>query len=235
MRRIALLLPLLAIACTAIPIPPETPKWLTHSVSVEGRPIEVEVIGDGQETVLFVATIHGNEAAGTPLLTELALRLRSDKALLSGRRAVIVPVANPDGVALGQRRNANGVDLDRNFPAVNFLQSVTHGDHPLSEPETQLLSKLVHYFDPERIISIHQPADRIDFDGPAAGLAHRLAATSPLDVKRLGSRAGSLGSWAGRDRRIAVVTLELPRSAGELEIAESWDLHGPLLLAALAD
>ena len=33
---------------------------------------------------------------------------------------VITPVANPDGFAENVRHNANGVDLNRNFPASNF-------------------------------------------------------------------------------------------------------------------
>ncbi len=36
--------------------------------SVEGRPIYAHVLGTGDETILLIATIHGNESAGTPLL-----------------------------------------------------------------------------------------------------------------------------------------------------------------------
>jgi predicted deacylase len=43
--------------------------------SVEGRPIEVIRLGDGPATILLLATIHGDEDAGTPLMDRLAAAL----------------------------------------------------------------------------------------------------------------------------------------------------------------
>ena len=39
--------------------------------SVEGRPIPYQVLGHGRDTILIIATIHGNEEAGTPLLHKI--------------------------------------------------------------------------------------------------------------------------------------------------------------------
>ena len=39
-------------------------------LSVEGRPIRCQVYGDGPDVIWYIATIHGNEAAGTPLMAE---------------------------------------------------------------------------------------------------------------------------------------------------------------------
>ncbi len=238
MRRIVLTLTLLLAACTSPATWPEhdpLPKWVTESTSVDGRPLRVAIVGDGDEVVLYLATIHGNERAGTPLLELLIERLTADPTLLANRRAVIVPLVNPDGAAAKTRRNAHGIDLNRNFPARNFLESPTHGPRTLSEPESLFVYRVIDYFEPMRIVSIHQPAERIDYDGPAVGLAYRLAEVSPLEVRRLGARPGSLGSWAGRDQGIPVITLELPADAGELPIEELWELHAPLLLAALSE
>ena len=179
----------------------EEDRYLWVSESVQGRPLVFHSFGDEDaETILFVASIHGDERAGTPLLETLIERLTEDPSLTAQRRAVVVPVANPDGVALGTRRNANDTDLNRNFPAENFLESPLHGIYAQSEPETSFLRQVVERFRPTGILTFHQAGNIVDFDGPATGWAYRLAATcDDLVVRRLGARPGSLGSWAGTD------------------------------------
>ena len=168
--------------------------------SVEGRPIHCLVLGDGEDVFMLIATIHGNEASGTPLVAEFVRWLKANPEELNGRRVVIVPVANPDGMEANQRFNARGVDLNRNFPSGNWTndQAKPHGETPLSEPESRVLMKLVAHFFPNRVVSIHQPLECVDYDGPAAGLAAAMAEACPLPVEKLGSREGSLGSFVGR-------------------------------------
>jgi protein MpaA len=203
-------------------------------MSVEGRPLEYFVLGpEFERTVLFLATIHGDEAAGTPLLNTMMDTLAADPELLHGQRVVVIPVVNPDGLAANTRRNARNVDLNRNFPASNYKQTTTHGERPLSEPATKLIHQIVQLTKPELIVAFHQAADRIDYDGPAASIAHRMADASPFDVRRMGLREGSLGSWAGATCGIAVVTVELPRSADDLTQEEAWETYGPMVLEAL--
>jgi hypothetical protein len=48
------------------------PRFRMLGRSVQGRPIMAQVLGDGADTTLFLATIHGNEPAGTPLMGSLA-------------------------------------------------------------------------------------------------------------------------------------------------------------------
>ncbi|MHC5144217.1 MAG: M14 family zinc carboxypeptidase, partial [Planctomycetota bacterium] len=83
---------------------------LVHSdilgYSVQDRPIELITIGAGADKVLIIATIHGNENAGTPLVERLLDELRVRPSLLADRTVLIVPVANPDGYALRTRGNA---------------------------------------------------------------------------------------------------------------------------------
>lgn len=207
--------------------------------SVEGRPIECEIIGDGSDVILIIATIHGDEPAGTPLVEKLSHYLRNDAAareLVAGRRIVIVPVANPDGMAKNLRHNVRDVDLNRNFPATNFGVSDRHGANPLSEPESRALYRVMREHKPRRIVSIHQPRSLpacIDYDGPAADLADEMARHTDLPVKKLGSRPGSLGSYAGETLGTPIITLEIPRTRDDRDGDALWRRYGRMMLAAV--
>ncbi len=202
--------------------------------SIGGKPIRCEVYGDGPDVLMIIATIHGNEAAGTPLVAAFGEWLAAHPSELIGRRVVIVPVANPDGMAANERFNARGVDLNRNFPAGNWQpQDVKlHGDTPLSEPESRVLMQLVCRYFPNRIISIHQPVTCVDYDGPAKELADLMAAACPLPVKKLGGRPGSLGSFIGNTLGKPIITWELPEDAG-MDPKELWNVYGEAMIAAL--
>jgi len=201
--------------------------------SVEGRPIVHHVVGTGPDTVLVLASIHGNESAGTPLVDRLHEELLARPALCRGRTVVLLPNANPDGVERRHRRNANGVDLNRNFPASIRGHGPHAGRADDLEPETRSIIDLVERYRPAAIVSIHQPLGCIDYDGPARPLAEAMARSGDLPVRRLGARPGSLGSWAGVDRGIAVITLELPGAASRSSREALWDEYGPMLLRAV--
>ena len=203
------------------------------SRSVEGRTIEVWSLGEGPETVLVIAAIHGNERAGLPLVKRLREVLASEPGRIEGRRVVIVPIANPDGFAADQRHNANGVDLNRNFPATNRREGPAFGESALSEPESMCLASLIEGERPVRIVTIHQPLGCIDWDGPAEEIVERIRALDTLPVHRLGARDGSLGSWAGEDLGVPVITLELPGGMDGKGTDYLWERFGPLLLIAL--
>ncbi len=213
---------------------PDGPVRRELGNSVEGRPIEVITIGSGPDHVLILASIHGDEAAGTALVERLAEVLDAEPDHAKGRRVVLVPVANPDGVAYRRRHNVRGVDLNRNFPAGNYRSGRSRGDSALSEPESRALMDLILEERPARVVSIHQPLGCIDYDGPAKDLAELMAQAGPLPVRKLGSRPGSLGSWVGLELRVPIITLELPRSADGLDDSARWEAYGDILLAAIA-
>ena len=201
--------------------------------SVEGRSIEVVSLGAGPRTILIAATIHGDEHAGTPLVRELERHLREHPELLTGRRVVLVPVVNPDGFERKRRRNANGVDLNRNFPTANFRAGRSGGPEPLSEPESTALFRLIEEVAPVAAVSIHQPLGCIDYDGPGEELARAMAATCSLPVRRLGANPGSLGSWLGVERGVPIVTLELRSRDHRRDADDLWEEYGEALLAAV--
>jgi hypothetical protein len=81
--------------------------------SVRGRTIVAHVLGPdaAPRKLLLVGCIHGNECAGIAILSALARR-----RVPAGVQLWLVPEMNPDGTAAGTRQNADGVDLNRNFP-----------------------------------------------------------------------------------------------------------------------
>jgi len=201
--------------------------------SIQNRPIMCLVLGDGSDITFIMATIHGNEAAGTPLVRRLASYLRQRPSVLTGRKVVLMAVANPDGMANDSRYNAKGVDLNRNFEAANRVNSKDTGLTALSEPETRVLRQLIMEYTPDRIVSIHQPLNSIDYDGPARMLADRMGQYCSIPVKKLGARPGSLGSYAGVTLGIPIVTFEMPQADSELDSETLWQKYGRALLAAI--
>ncbi len=202
--------------------------------SVEGRPIMTRVYGEGDDVVLLMAGIHGSEAQGIPILDRLGKELWDNPELLEGKTVVLMPEVNPDGVLIGKRRNANGVDLNRNFPADNFDAKTKNGSEPLSQPESRVILEQIERYQPSRIVSFHEPLACVDYDGEdAEPLARAMGEYTDLPVKRLGGRPGSLGSYFGIDRGIPCITFELPRNARDMDNKELWDRYGQATLAAI--
>ena len=211
----------------ALPLP------LPVGWSVEGRPINCTVHGSGEDVLLILGGIHGNEPASAVLADRLALHLEAVPYLTDGKKIVIAPALNPDGLAGNRRVNSRGVDLNRNFGTKNRRISKKHGLEPLSEPESRFIAGLILLFQPDRIVSIHQPLACVDWDGPAKELAEAVSEASGLPVKKLGARPGSLGSYAGVDLEIPIITLELPADATHMKPEEVWERYGMALLAVI--
>ena len=201
--------------------------------SVQQRPIMCLVLGDGSDVTFIMATIHGNEPAGTPLVRSLSWYLRQRPEMLAGRKVVLMAVANPDGMIRNTRYNARGVDLNRNFEARNRLNSKQTGLTALSEPEARAIKQLIQQYKPDRIVSIHQPLNCIDYDGPARMLAERMGQYCTIPVKKLGARPGSLGSYAGVTLGIPIITFEMLAADSQLNAQELWGKYGRALLAAV--
>jgi protein MpaA len=205
--------------------------------SVEGRPLVLHEFGRGTCDLLVVGGIHGNEPGSAVVCEELVKYLQADPAALMGRCVAVLPAANPDGLASRLRTNKNLVDLNRNFPASNWQKtrktSFYGGDAPASEPETQAMLDMLARLGPRAIISVHAMAQPCNnYDGPAEPLAQRMSVTNGYPVRsNIGyPTPGSLGSWAGVDRQIPIVTLELPaRQPGQ----EGWKDNREALLAAI--
>ncbi|HET6147173.1 MAG TPA: M14 family zinc carboxypeptidase [Polyangia bacterium] len=184
--------------------------------SVEGRPLRAWRFGaDGAPALLVVGGVHGDEPSSVGGTLDLGRRLAAGAVAAAGP-VWLVPALNPDGLARGQKNSARDVDLNRNFPAANF--SPRHqpgyfpGTHPLSEPESAALAALIARVGIGAVVAVHAPFACINYDGPAAGWAGRVAAACGWPARAdIGyPTPGSLGSWLGIDRGLPILTLELP-------------------------
>lgn len=214
-------------------ITPPAAQYKIVGKSVQGRPMMSLVLGRGTDVTFIMATIHGNEQAGTPLVRRLSTYLRQNPKILNGRKVVLLRIANPDGMAHNTRFNAHGVDLNRNFEAANRLNSRQTGLTGLSEPESRAIRQMVLQYRPDRIVSIHLPLSCIDYDGPAKGLAESMGQYCDLPVKKIGARPGSLGSYAGVTLGIPIVTFEMTKADSQLNSEALWRKYGKALLAAI--
>ena len=158
---------------TQDPQPSRLP-WREIGRSVQDRPIRMMTVGRGPRKVIWVGGIHGDEREGRVTTERLPDALRSLGNSIEQVTLHIVQDVNPDGTALARRGNANGVDLNRNYPAENFdLGNPRFGGEPLSQPEARALHDLILRLQPDLVVVSHawRGDHFINFDGPAEQLA----------------------------------------------------------------
>jgi murein tripeptide amidase MpaA len=203
----------LAVAPTyAAPAPVDRPAVIERAVighSVQGRPITAWHLGQpGKRRVLLISTMHGDE--GKPRQILGALR---DGRPIRGIDLWVVPVYNPDGLARGTRKNARGVDLNRNFPYrwVDLDGSYESGQRAASEPETRAMMGFLRAIQPSRIISFHQPLYGVDTDTKNRAFSRRVARALHLPRKSFtcgGVCHGTMTGWFNSRFTGAAVTVE---------------------------
>lgn len=153
--------------------------------------------------MLVVSGIHGNERVTWPIAEAI-----SQVALPDDLTLAIIPSANPDGWASGQRRNAHGVDLNRNFP-YRWSRS-DGGPAPASAPETRALMSAVTSFAPDYAAWIHQP---LGYVAPLAGcpVAYADAWRSAVGDRRRDDvdQHGGGETWCARVARVPTILVEV--------------------------
>lgn len=200
--------------------------------SERGLPIRMlEWNAEAGRPILVFGGIHGDERSAGDVAMRLEQHWRGDASPLQGVHVLLITIANPDGWKASTRKNANGVDLNRNFPAGwarSDPGSASYGGaRALSEAESRILYDLVERARPKAILSIHscRSCGGVDnYDGPAAAQAEAMARvngykpTPEWDVPT----PGSFGTYAGKSKNIPTITLEIPRNVrGESELTEN--------------
>jgi protein MpaA len=181
--------------------------------SVQGRPITaVHLLGAAAtHRIVVVGCIHGDEPAGIAVAHRLE-QLPPPAAL----DLWVVDNVNPDGVAAGTRDNADGVDLNRNFPYA--WQPLGHpgveeysGARPLSEPESRIIAGFLTRVRPDVTIWFHQHQDLVDLSGGDPSIERRYARLVGLPSQELTRYPGSVAGWQNATLRpTTAFVVELP-------------------------
>jgi protein MpaA len=177
--------------------------------SVNDRPIMAYRLGEkDQPTVVLISTMHGDE----PRTRQILLSLKDGKPI-TGINLWVVPTYNPDGLAAGTRKNAHGVDLNRNFPYnwADLDGRYESGPEPASEPETKAVMAFLKDVKPRRILSFHQPLYGVDTDTKNKKFARKVARVLDLPTKTFdcgGVCHGTMTSWYNHKFKGAAVTVE---------------------------
>jgi protein MpaA len=202
--------------------------------SVLARPIGAYAFGQGENEYLIVAGIHGGYEGNTvDLANELVVYISQNPEIIpSGTKLYIIPDMNPDATARGRnadaRVNANGVDLNRNFPSQNWVANWNHqncwNDRPTtggtyggSEPETKTVISFIKAHHIIAMISYHSAAlgvfpGGVEWEPASKRLAKALARAAgypypPIEIGCV--YTGTLADWAVENGVYASVDMEL--------------------------
>ncbi len=116
--------------------------------SVEGRAINTVHYGHGPTRVLLWSQMHGDEPTATMALADIFAFLTSGPDHPLARRladrltVVAIPMLNPDGAQRFQRRNALGIDINRDAQV-------------LASPEARALKDVRDRFEPHFGFNLH--------------------------------------------------------------------------------
>lgn len=183
---------------------------------------------------IIIGGIHGVEPQSADVC-EMYIDEIKDKPFPDDCFLVIIPCINPDGMKLNTRGNANGVDLNRNFPSScwNSVPTANNNSYypgvkPASEPETKIIVELLNKYNLKKIIAIHTNytiqfpnPPMINYDGTQSReIAEKIGHASGLMVHEdIGyPTPGSLGFWIGKDLKKISVTVELDNEKSSEEL-----------------
>lgn len=114
--------------------------------SARGKSINAVKFGNGKTKVMLWSQMHGDEATGTMALFDLFNFLQQGselaKLIIQNCEILAIPMVNPDGAEVFNRRNALQIDINR-----DYLQLVS--------PESRLLKNCRYNFKPHFGFNLH--------------------------------------------------------------------------------
>lgn len=159
--------------------------------SAEGRTIRSVRFGSGESSVLLWSQMHGDESTATMALADI-FRFFAEhpdhpvaRTIAEGATLHFVPMLNPDGAERFQRRNAQGVDINR-----DARQQAT--------PEGRLLAGMQERLEPDFGFNLHDQSSRTRVEDTGRGVAIALLAPEF-------NEAGDVNDVRGRAMRLAGV------------------------------
>jgi hypothetical protein len=184
------------------PSPEEQEPYLKHhgaqvlGHSFSGRPIHVIRWGKGPIRIAAWARMHGNEPTATLAIYDFLgwLNNTPEGLQLADRVTwMIIPELNPDGAVAYERRNAQGLDINRDFKA-------------FQTPEARLLRNALQDFQPHLALNLHDQRSRYGAGntGKPASLAFLAPAQSHARAitPRREWAMGCISQWLGEIRTL---------------------------------
>ena len=138
----------------------------TVGQTLQGKPLNIYIIGNPNAAAVYVdAAIHGHELINAEALYyAIETTVTQDPYNILDKVCLIVlPIVNLDSYGLSYpdgRYNANGVDLNRQFP-INWQHTSTSGPYPLSEPEAQTIDYILKTYQPFWYMNLHSGWERV--------------------------------------------------------------------------
>lgn len=134
-----------------------------------GKEIFLITVGQGKNKVFMWSQMHGDESTATMAIFDLIKFLSAQdefdpfrKRILQENTIYILPMLNPDGAELFQRRNALEIDLNRDALSIQ-------------SPEALILKNVFELIKPEYGFNLHDQSERY-----SVGNSYRQAAISFL-------------------------------------------------------
>jgi protein MpaA len=195
--------------------------------TVLGNDILCYKVSRGPRPFLLIGGVHGDEPEGY-FLVESFLAQKNLSKKFPGIDLWVIPRLNVDGCSQKNRTNASGVDLNRNMPTKDWTSEARApryfpGQVANSEPETRALIEFIETVRPRAILSAHSWEPMINYNGPAQKWAEHMAQFNKYKTADdIGyPTPGSLGTWAGWERGIPTITLEIERDSAPEKILKT--------------
>ena len=177
-------------------------------------------------------------------------------------KVIVAPLINPKAfLEHGLMRTNGSADLNRNFLTLDWYeeahmrwqkekssrQRYFPGYFPNSEIESIFQMALIDQYKPHKIFSVHAPLGFLDYDGPRevkpflknTSKAKKRQFVMSVSKKTGNFRVvdysfypGSLGNYAGKERNIPTITLEL-QTTRPSKVEEYWRRFRPGFMQSL--
>ena len=137
--------------------------------SAEGRDIRHLTFGRGPTQVLLWSQMHGNESTASMALADITRYFHDApdhplaRRIAEGSTVHMIPMLNPDGAERFQRRNAQGIDVNRDA-------------RRLQTPEGQLLKAVRDQIEPDFGFNLHDQGAAVRVGRSDRGVAIALLA-----------------------------------------------------------
>ena len=181
--------------------------------SAEGREIRHLTFGSGPVTVLLWSQMHGNESTASMALADI-IRFFDEspdhplaRRIAEGATIHMIPMLNPDGAERFRRRNAQGIDVNRDA-------------RRLETPEGRLLKAVNDEVQPDFGFNLHDQSASVRVSGTDRGVAIALLAPAFNEVRDVDEKRR-------RAMQVATLLIEAVEPLVDDHIAKYDDTFNP--------